>query len=174
MRKQCRCFSKKKKKRNILFQMCYDHHVYVVLEELKGCYELWGSWVLDLKRTQQHIIRPRTQCMSCRACEVSTRAYATPFMYVQPVRLIPPPTRGGQESQRREGVSIWPASRLNGGGVVRSAGAASDDTLWGLDRQLSEQASSLSTQPPSGPVRQRHQRLSGTCAHLTSNQGWCM
>lgn len=78
--------------------MCYDHCVFVALEELRGCYELRGSWVLDLKPVNLHIIRPLAQCMSCRACEVSACAYATLFMYVQPVRLIPPPTRGGQES----------------------------------------------------------------------------
>lgn len=59
--------------------MCYDRHVFVVLEELKGCYELRGSWVLDLNAAQQHIIRPLTECTSCRACEVSTRANANPF-----------------------------------------------------------------------------------------------
>lgn len=32
----------------LLFAMCYDHHVFVVLEQIRGCYELWGSWVLDL------------------------------------------------------------------------------------------------------------------------------
>lgn len=99
------------KKPFLLFQMCYDHHVFVALEELKGCYELWGSWVLDLKPTQQHIIRPLTQCMACSACEASTRAYATLFMYVQRFRLIPLPPRGAKKAVQCRSRSLNPIKK---------------------------------------------------------------
>lgn len=70
----------------------------LALEGLKGCYELRGSWVLDLKATQQHIIHPLTQCMWCSACEAFNWHLCNPFHVCAILHSNPTAHRRGPES----------------------------------------------------------------------------